>query len=134
MDSKPPFFLIVLVLCAASFILFFVLGEPNIVPSQQLSASLFTDDKSVIVLMQEGKFEPEELQIKSGTRVIFKNTDTKLRWPASNLHPTHGIYPEFDPDAQIAPTEEWAFVFRKKGRWRYHDHLIPSIRGTIVVF
>ncbi|TSC61889.1 MAG: Uncharacterized protein G01um101448_493 [Parcubacteria group bacterium Gr01-1014_48] len=132
MHAKRLFFLAFFVLFAGIFLLFLVLGDHTVVPFQQMSTSSSTREK-IAVLMQKDTFEPEELQIKKGTAVIFRNSDIEARWPASNLHPTHGIYPEFDPQTPISPGESWTFIFKKKGKWRYHDHLIPNIRGTIVV-
>lgn len=85
------------------------------------------------VVMKEDAFEPATLTTQKCTKVIFKNQDKVSRWPASNLHPTHGIYPEFDPQQPIEVGQDWSFVFDKLGSWRYHDHLSPSIRGTISV-
>jgi|SRR3989344_6382549 len=78
-------------------------------------------------------FVPEELQVQKGTKLIFTNNGQSPHWPASNLHPTHGIYPEFDPQQPIEPGGEWSFVFDKVGSWRYHDHINPILRGTINV-
>ena len=86
-----------------------------------------------IITMTPGSFEPDNLTVKRGTKVIFKNLDTKPRWPASNLHPTHGLYPEFDPRQPVSPGGEWSFVFEKSGSWKFHDHLQPNLRGSIVV-
>lgn len=85
------------------------------------------------VLMKKDSFEPETVTIKKGATLEFKNVDTTARWPASNIHPTHGIYPEFDPRQPIDPGQSWNFTFDKIGSWKYHDHLIPSIRGNIIV-
>ncbi|MDP3792618.1 MAG: cupredoxin domain-containing protein [bacterium] len=87
---------------------------------------------SITVSITDNGFKPEMTSIAKGTRVIFKNTDTKSHWPASDFHPTHGIYPEFDPLKSINPVEEWSVVL-KPGKWRYHDHLYPSFTGTIEV-
>lgn len=87
----------------------------------------------VIIHMKKDTFEPNNIQIKKGTMVIFKNEDFQARWPASNLHPTHDIYPAFDPQQPIEAGEEWRFVFDKIGSWKFHDHLFPSIRGIITV-
>lgn len=85
------------------------------------------------VTMEAGKFVPNTLTVQRGDRVIFVNQDTEPRWPASNLHPTHGIYPEFDPQESVPPGGSWNFVFDQAGDWKYHDHLIPSLRGIIRV-
>lgn len=85
------------------------------------------------IVMRDETYEPQDIQIKRCTKVTFKNTSKDSRWPASNIHPTHGIYPEFDPQEPVESGSEWSFVFDKVGPWKYHDHLVPSIRGTIVV-
>ncbi len=89
--------------------------------------------ESQIILMKNGSFEPSQLTVKVGSKVIFKNADDSQHWPASDFHPTHGIYPEFDSLEGIEPNSEWAFTFKNEGKWRFHDHLVPTMRGTIVV-
>ena len=83
--------------------------------------------------MTSAGFEPSEIEIKNGETVLFENTDTRDRWPASNIHPTHGIYPEFDPKKLIKPGESWEFKFDKPGQWKFHDHIIPEFIGEINV-
>lgn len=85
------------------------------------------------LLIKDDTFEPPQLTIPKCTRVVFKNIGSKSHWPASDIHPAHGIYPEFDPKKEIAPEREWKFLFDKEGRWRFHDHLFPSLKGVIVV-
>lgn len=87
----------------------------------------------LIIRMTESGFEPKELTITESDEVIFINNDDTDRWPASNFHPTHTLYPEFDPQKHITPGESWKFTFKKAGIWRMHDHLIPHMTGTIVV-
>lgn len=87
---------------------------------------------TLIRMVTEG-FEPAELKIRKGEQITFINDDTSNRWPASNLHPTHGIYPEFDPQEPLAAGEHWSFTFEKTGLWRYHDHLNPLFRGVVHV-
>jgi plastocyanin len=89
--------------------------------------------KKMTVLMTDWGFEPANLKIKKGTIVTFKNTTNAQHWPASNIHPTHGIYPEFDPLKEVGPGQEWSFKFSKTGKWRFHDHLFPEFGGIIEV-
>jgi plastocyanin len=90
-------------------------------------------DDTITILMTKENFEPLRVRIKKGAKVIFKNMDSVSRWPASNLHPTHGIYPEFDPQKEVEPQKEWSFTFDKAGVWKYHDHLFPHLRGEVEV-
>ena len=87
----------------------------------------------VIVEMGEDDYTPNEFTITKGTTVTFVNTDDAPRWPASDLHPSHGIYPEFDPNEPVPSGESWSFVFNEVGEWTMHDHLAPYITGTITV-
>ena len=85
------------------------------------------------VMITASGFEPGELKIKKGTAVTFYNQDTKSRWPASAPHPTHTDYPEFDPKQPLPLGQSWSFTFEKTGTWKYHDHLNPTYRGTIII-
>lgn len=85
-----------------------------------------------IVLTKEGFF-PNEATIRQGDTVVFTTTAGEDFWPASDLHPTHGIYPEFDPKQPVLPNSSWSFKFDKVGTWPYHDHLSPLDGGTIIV-
>lgn len=114
--SKKTYFLIFLVV----FIIFFI---------PQVSAHELPN----VIHVSKNGFEPPNLTINLGDTVTFENTDSEDRWPASNIHPTHEIYPEFDPKQAIKPTESWEFKFEKSGRFTYHDHLFPNFRGEIEV-
>lgn len=87
---------------------------------------------NVISMTAEG-FEPKEVEIHAGGTIVFQNNDTRDRWPASNFHPTHSLYPEFDPQRPTKPGTSWSFKFEKEGVWRMHDHLFPHMTGTITV-
>jgi len=87
----------------------------------------------VIVKMTEDGYIPNVFRIKKGTKVRFQNVDSYGHWPASDLHPTHTLYPEFDSKRVVKAKEEWSFVFDKVGVWTMHDHLSPYITGKITV-
>lgn len=89
--------------------------------------------KTYEVTQTEDGFTPEKLTIKRGDIVLFKTSRNKFFWPASDLHPTHLIYPEFDPKDPIEPKKTWSFKFDKVGTWKYHDHLAPYFTGVIEV-
>jgi plastocyanin len=87
----------------------------------------------VIIDLQELGFSPQKITIQQGDTVIFRTTLNTPFWPASDLHPTHEIYSEFDPQEPIDPHNTWSFNFQKKGTWDFHDHLNPFFRGQIIV-
>jgi hypothetical protein len=78
-------------------------------------------------------FTPKDLTIDLGETVTFTNRSGEAFWPASNLHPSHLIWSDFDPKKPIAPGDSWSFTFTKPGIWGYHDHVKPTIVGTIRV-
>lgn len=88
--------------------------------------------KHIVVLDKDG-FSPPVITIKKGDYVTFMTKRGKPFWPASNLHPLHTDYLEFDPKRPVAPDESWSFQFDKTGKWTYHDHLYPFFTGTIQV-
>lgn len=90
------------------------------------------DGALTIVLTEEG-FSPDVVHIRNGTEVTFTTTTGKFFWPASDLHPSHGIYPAFDPKEPLVATESWSFVFDTPGEWSFHDHLSPYYTGVITV-
>ncbi len=83
--------------------------------------------------MGDDRYEPNEITITAGEAVSFINNSSKDRWPASNIHPTHELYPEFDPRCPVKSGESWTNVFDRAGEWRMHDHLSPFIKGKITV-
>ncbi len=98
-----------------------------------LPQQIFAHSKVQIIDMTPNGFTPDPVTVDENATIIFVNNDTQPRWPASNPHPTHDLYPEFDPKRPIQTGESWPFKPRKVGTWRYHDHLSPHIRGILIV-
>lgn len=79
-------------------------------------------------------FTPEIVEIKVGQKVKFINKTGKTASVASDEHPTHDIYPEFDQwKSAYKGQNVFEFTFTKVGTWRYHDHLNPEMVGTVIV-
>jgi hypothetical protein len=102
-------------------------------PQNIIPTSTPAPEKENIVYVDEAGFSPSEIRIKQGEMVIFKNRGKEPHWPASNIHPTHQIYPEFDPLNPIFPGESWSFKFDKSGNWKMHDHIYANHTGVIIV-
>jgi len=90
-------------------------------------------ENEVSVVLTDAGYEPRHFKIKGGTKVIFSTTRAGQHWPASNLHPSHDIYSEFDPERPLESNEEWSFVFEKEGVWGFHDHVRSYYTGIIYV-
>ncbi len=102
-------------------------GQPgrNKRPSEASAEATVTYDN-------EG-FSPDVLRIKKGTAVSFHNTSGDDLWVASNPHPTHTGYLNFDAKEAMGSGEMYIFTFNRIGTFSYHNHLSPSKQGTIIV-
>lgn len=123
---------------ARQFILVFLTGISIVMVAAYLVYTYYSFTESdvtpdVVILREDGGYDPNYLVIPLNTKVIWKNNSAKHHWPASDLHPTHGLYPEFDSLRPISPLEDWEFVFDKVGEWPFHDHLQANINGRIIV-
>ena len=87
----------------------------------------------VVITMNNSGYTPDKVILKKGDTVKFVNAASEDRWPASNIHPTHQIYPEFDPKRPVSSGQSWSFTFDTVGIWRCHDHLEPTEICTITV-
>lgn len=94
---------------------------------------VFGDLNVFTIEIDDEKFSPDKITIKKGQTVTFVNRGKEGHWPASNIHPTHGIYPEFDPKEPIPANLSWSFTFDKTGQFRFHNHLFPEMKGMIIV-
>lgn len=91
-----------------------------------------TKDHHLVILNTEG-FNPAQLIVKEGDTVTFKTENDEAFWPASNVHPTHTSYPDFDPRQPLSPQSEWSFTFTKAGTYKYHDHINSLYEGEVIV-
>ena len=84
-----------------------------------------------IFITPEG-FDPRVVIIKKGEEVTFINLDQTPHIIASDPHPEHDQLPELFSDP-IYQSENYRFVFKKKGEFGFHIEDNPSISGKIVV-
>jgi hypothetical protein len=89
-------------------------------------------EEASIRLTEDG-FVPERLRVDAGTHIVFSTELGNQFWPASNPHPSHTIYDQFDPNRPIAPGETWTFEANEAGVWGYHDHLRSFYTGILYV-
>lgn len=85
------------------------------------------------VIYTDAGFTPRNLSVKAGDAVIFRNQSSGVMWVASDDHPAHAIYPEFDAKKAHASGDRYVFTFGKAGTWGYHNHRTPAHGGAITV-
>lgn len=98
-----------------------------------LPTVVYGHTESIRINITKDGFEPSMVTLHQNSTVEFVNLSDSDRWPASNTHPTHDIYPEFDPKGPLKPGTLWQFQFQKVGVFKFHDHLYPHQRGVITV-
>ena len=107
---------------------------PNFIDNEeQAGIDTQTLKNSVYITLTEEGYDPKEIEVKKGTVVTFLNETDNPHWPASNLHPSHEIFPEFDPQEPIPKEESWSFEFDRAGSWEFHDHIRAYYTGVIHV-
>ncbi len=88
--------------------------------------------KSVTVAIEGNKMSPATITINVGDEVVWLNKDQAKHHIASDPHPTHTALPGLE-SVDLATNQTYNFKFTKVGTWGYHDHLNPSIKGTVIV-
>ena len=120
-------------------------NSENSEPSQPVNPDN-SKESNTITITSSG-FSPSTLNVNIGDRVTFTNLGSSQSWPASNIHPTHTVYPGsgiskcdgaeesniFDACRGLRQGESYSFTFNEAGSWKYHDHLNPGSGGTIIV-
>ncbi|MDP3988678.1 MAG: hypothetical protein Q8P93_00350 [bacterium] len=102
------------------------------------------ETEAVTVRYTDTGFEPNEVRVSSGQTITFINESSRSMWPASAAHPTHTVYPGSDiqkcgtADAAMifdacGDSATYSFAFTQVGDWKYHNHLVTSHGGTIIV-
>lgn len=89
--------------------------------------------KEVVVKYTDTGFVPKTVTINKGDTVKFVSEASRTMWPASDVHPTHLLYPEFDAKARLMTGQSYSFTFSKVGTWGYHNHTNANFTGTVVV-
>lgn len=91
------------------------------------------DFSGVLVTYTDGGFNPAVLTVGEGDTVRFLNDSSRSMWVASNPHPTHTIYPEFEQSSSSGPGDFYEFTFDRAGSWGYHNHTFELHGGTVIV-
>lgn len=103
--------------------------------------------KENIIEVTSNGFVPDSLIIKKGEKITWINKMAESSWPASNIHPSHTVYPGsdvkkcktsekesiFDACKGLKENENYSFIFEETGKWDYHDHLNSDVTGIVIV-
>lgn len=99
-------------------------ASPSASPSQTMG-------NNVVKITSDG-FNPKNITIKVGDTVTWMNDDSADHTVNSAVHPTHTVYPPLNLGL-IKPGEQKSLAFPTAGTYKYHDHLNPSLNGSVTV-
>lgn len=103
-------------------------GSESATPAASTSATV---TENVVTISSAG-FSPKDIVIKVGESINWKNTDTQNHTVNSDPHPIHTTYAPLNLGL-IKPGEEKSLTLPTAGTYKYHDHLNPSLKGSITV-
>src|SRR3990167_8374610 len=92
--------------------------------------------ESVTITITDSGFEPASAKVKSGVIINWVNNSSKKVQIGSDNHPTHTLNKELTEGGfvtELAVGESKTTTVTKAGTWGFHDHINPSMKGTVVV-
>jgi len=90
-------------------------------------------ESSIEVVYTASGYEPDAVTVAVGTTVTFRNESSRLMWTASNPHPVHTTLAAFDALRGVAQGETYSYTFTEAGEWGFHNHLLASQTGVVIV-
>lgn len=107
-------------------------ASPETAPATESAEPAETMEKNVVKITSAG-FSPQNITVKVGESVIWSNVDSDDHQVNSVVHPTHQVYPPLNTVGLIKSGEKKSLSFPKAGTYQYHDHLNPSLTGSVTV-
>ncbi|MBI4039799.1 cupredoxin domain-containing protein [Candidatus Daviesbacteria bacterium] len=100
--------------------------------SPEVTTSAPTQTANTITI-SSNSFSPQTTTIKAGDSATWTNNDSQPHQVNSDVHPTHLLYPPLNEIGLIQPGQSKSLTFPTPGTYKYHDHLNPSLTGTVIV-
>lgn len=123
----------VIILAVGGVVLFVMMGRNQTSVESSVVSDISEQTEGGSIVYTDSGYSPSELTIKAATTVVFANQSDLSMWTASDPHPVHTDFAEFDNRQGVDKGETYEFTFKKPGIYGYHNHLSPQHRGTITV-
>ncbi len=85
------------------------------------------------VIYTDAGYQPDVLEVPLGSRVAFRNTSDIPMLTASDPHPLHSDFSQFDSRRAYDKGDAYIFRFNTAGTFGYHNHEKSNHRGIIRV-
>lgn len=109
-----------------------VLKKPIPQQSTTTSESQVTNNAVITVNVTKAGFEPPDISVDAGTRVVWVNNSGKAVAINSDDHPTHSKYAPLNL-GEIPAGSSVELLFAQPGIYTYHNHLNPTQKGLVEV-
>jgi plastocyanin len=107
-------------------------SNTNVASNANAALSNTNVSQAASITVNSSGFSPSSLTVKVGTMVTWTNSSGGEVFIASDPHPTHTDLPGLSSGA-VANGGTYSFTFVKIGTWGYHDHLDPTLKGSVTV-
>ena len=97
----------------------------NPVPSSNQSVQNSPLSGQAVVSVQNLSFEPVNLEIAKGSKVVWTNNDSVTH----NINADNGIF----SSNQLQKGDKFEFTFNETGEYSYHCGIHPNMKAKIVV-
>lgn len=101
-------------------------------PSTSEATEAAAMEENVVKISSSG-FVQKDITIKAGGTVTWMNEDSEDHQVNSAPHPTHTTYKPLNTVGLLKAGEKKALMFPDAGTYKYHDHLNPSLTGSVIV-
>ncbi len=101
-------------------------------PTEESTTSA-NESAEMMVKISSNGYSPSSLTVKAGTKVTWMNEDTENHTVNSAPHPAHTDYPPLNTVGLLKPNESKSLTFDTPGTYKYHDHLNPTLFGSVTV-
>lgn len=128
--------IIVAVLLLVVLGIYFITSNKNITPtnttpetnivSKVSQIPVTTDESSVNVDIKNLEFNPTTLNIKTGTKVTWTNSD-------NTPHTVTSEFVKLFDSKTLSPGQSFSFTFDKSGFINYSCNIHPTMKGIIII-
>lgn len=129
---KREYIISVIVLTTIVAGVFVLLSRGQTPASLDNMENLPVSGENTVIYINSG-YSPKELRVEKGVSVTFVNQSDLAMWTASDPHPIHTDYPNFDPKEGVDKGKSYSYTFEEPGTYNYHNHLSPQHTGIIIV-
>lgn len=128
--------IIVAVLLLVVLGIYFITSNKNITPtnttpetnivSKVSQIPVTTDESSVTVDIKNLEFNPTTLNIKTGTKVTWTNSD-------NTPHTVTSEFVKLFDSKTLSPGQSYSYTFSKAGFINYSCNIHPTMKGIIII-